>query len=256
MQKLELSGLDIKENCLQDQIIMITGASDGIGRTLALHAAKAGATTILLGKSLKKLESLFDEISQLGYPEPALHPINFLNTEPEAIYDLVSHVKNMFGRLNGLVHNASDYGQLTPIEHLPPNKWQNVLQVNLNIPYLLTHAFLPLMKESAPANILFTLADEAFVGKAYWSAYSASKFGLYGLAQALYQECETNTGVRVNCINPKAVRTASRMKAYPGMDPERFQTAESIMPYYLDVLSNPTINGNLIETRVPELALS
>lgn len=246
METISLNAIPYIADKLKGKVIMITGASDGIGRTLAIETAKAGASTILLGKSVKKLESVYDEITEKGYTEPALHPINFLNTQAEELYTLVAHVQGMFGKLNAIVHCASSYGQLTPIEHLSPNHWQDVMKINLNVPYMLTHAFLPLLRASAPANIIFTLADEAQEGKAYWSAYSASKFALRGFAHALFEECETSEEIRVNCINPKAVRTASRMKAYPGLAPESFRTTESVVPYYLHLLSDE-INGKVVE---------
>lgn len=249
MENLKLSTVSNGQDCLKGKVVLITGASEGIGRVLALETAKAGASTILLGKSLKKLESVYDEITEKGYPEPALHPINFLNAQDEEIYSLVAHVQNMFGKLNALVHNASTYAQLTPVEHLSPSKWQEVIRINLSIPYLLTHAFLPLLAESAPANILFTTADEAYRGKAYWSAYSASKFGLLGFAESLFEEWENDGRIRINCINPKAVQTPSRLKAYPAIDPNSLRKPESIMDYYIYLLSDSSkaINGRLIE---------
>lgn len=246
METIAFNNITPAPDSLKGKVILITGASDGIGRTLAIETARAGATTILLGKSVKKLEAVYDEITEKGYPEPALHPINFINTKEEELYTLVAHVQNMFGKLNALVHNASSYGQLTPIEHLSPTHWQDVMKINMTVPFMLTHAFLPLLRESAPANIIFTLADEAQKGKAYWSAYSASKFALNGFAQSLYEECEASGQIRVNCINPKRVRTPSRVKAYPGLAPESFRTADSIMGAYLHLLGSD-LNGTILE---------
>lgn len=218
---------------LAEKIILVTGASRGIGKALALSTASQGATVILLGSQLKKLEAVYDEIVAHGYPEPAIFPINLLRTQPEHIDELVHNIGQQFGRLDGLVHNAGISGQITPLEHLLPHKWQEVIQINLNIPYLLTHKLLPLLKLSISASIIFTIADEALNAKAYWSAYSASKFGIMGLAQALQQELETNTRIRVHCVNPGKVRTALRINAYPGIDPLTFPAPEEIMPNYL-----------------------
>lgn len=237
MDSLHLTDTEYNPPCLAKQVILITGASDGIGRTLAIHAAKCGASTILLGKTLKKLEAVYDEIVEKGYPEPAIHPLNLLKTEPKHADELAQSIHSMFGRLDAIVHNAASIGQICQIEHLMPEKWMDVIQLNLNIPYLLTHALLPLLRCSQHPSILFTSADEAFSGKAYWSAYSASKFGLMGLAQSLHQELETNTDIRVNCINPGMVRTNMRLKAYPCIDPLTFPLPEEIIHHYLYLLS-------------------
>jgi NAD(P)-dependent dehydrogenase (short-subunit alcohol dehydrogenase family) len=248
MEKLDLLPTAPVADCLKDQVILITGASQGIGRTLALHAAKHGATVIILGKSVKKLESLYDEIVTQGYAEPAIHPINLLNMTPDDAQNLASSIRQMFGRLDAVVHNAGSVGQITPLEHLPPDKWQTAIHLNLNVPFLLTQALLPLMRENNNASILFTTAQEGLQGKAYWSAYSASKFGIVGLAQSLYEELQNNTAIRVNCINPGVVRTAMRVNAYPGIDPLEFIAPEDIMPTYLYLLSEQakTINGKWV----------
>jgi NAD(P)-dependent dehydrogenase (short-subunit alcohol dehydrogenase family) len=237
MKVHNLIATELTSGDLTNQVILITGASDGIGKSLALAAAKAGASTIILGKSVKKLEAVYDEIVSHGYPEPAIHPLNLLKTQPQHAYELAQSIHGMFGRLDAIVHNAGITGQICQIEHLGPEKWQEVIQLNLNIPYLLTHALLPLLRESLHPSILFTIADESFTAKAYWSAYSASKFGVMGFAQSLHQELEDNTDIRVNCINPGKVRTALRIKAYPALDPLSLAVPDDIMPYYLYLLS-------------------
>jgi NAD(P)-dependent dehydrogenase (short-subunit alcohol dehydrogenase family) len=237
MEILTLNNVDLSPNCLADHVILVTGAGDGIGRALALGAAKLGATLIILGKSLKKLESLYDEIVAAKAPEPAIHPLNLLLAEQSQADELAQCVYNMFQRLDAIVHNAGIIGQITPLEHLPPKKWQEVIQLNLTAPYLLTRSLLPLLKASKAASILFTSADEAHHASAYWSAYSASKFGIMGLAQSLHEELQENTAIRVNCINPGAVRTNLRLKAYPGIDPLTYPTPEEIISYYLYLLS-------------------
>lgn len=249
MDKFKLNPRFDTSGLLQNKVILITGASDGIGRVLAFQAAKQGATVILLGKSIKKLESLYDEIVAAGYPEPAIHPLNLLRAEPQHAAELAQSIKGMFNRLDAIVHNAAISGQICQIEHLSPAKWQEVIQLNLNVPYLLTHALLPLLQESAHASILFTTADEATQAKAYWGAYSASKFGIMGLAQSLHQELETNTAIRVNCINPKKVRTSLRVKAYPAIEPETLPSPEEVIPHYLYLLSDQAkeVRGKLVE---------
>lgn len=237
MQTITLGKPELSHSCLANQIILITGASSGIGRALALSAGEHGATVILLGKNLKALESLYDEMMAKGYPEPAIHPLNLLQTGPKQAYELAQSIQQMFGRLDAVIHNAGTAGQISEVEHLSPPKWQEVIQLNLNIPYLLTHALLGLLKASAQSSVLFVTAEEATAPKAYWSAYSASKAGIQNLAASLHEELEANTTIRVNCIHPGKVRTALRRRAYPGIDPESLTAPEDIVPHYIYLLS-------------------
>lgn len=222
---------------LLQQIIVITGASRGMGRALALHMAQQGATIILLGRSIKKLESVYDEIVACGAPEPAIHPLDLLKMTPDDARLLAENIEKMFGRCDALIHNAGISGPITPLEHLPPHRWQEVIHLNLNAPYLLTHALLPLLGKSSAASVVFTTANEGVTGKAYWSAYSASKFGIIGLAQSLHEELE-NTTIRVRCINPGTIRTALRVNAYPGRDPDEFPLPERLCEHYTALLLN------------------
>lgn len=236
MEKHQLKPTTLAPDCLAGQIILITGAGGGIGRALALAAAQHGATCILLGKTLKKLEAVYDEITAQGWPEPAIHPLNLIHAQPKHATELAQSIEQMFGRLDALVHNAGISGNITPLEYLPPEKWQAVIQLNLNAPFLLTHACLGVLQKSVSPSILFTTADEGLKGKAYWAAYCASKFGLRGLAESLHEELEANTAIRVNCINPGKVRTTFRTLNYPGVEPASLTPPEEIMPYYLQLL--------------------
>lgn len=232
---------------MQGKVVLVTGASKGIGRAIALEAGKQGASVILVSKSVKKLEAVYDEMMALGYPEPAIHPINLIKMTPDDAHTLAEAIEKIFGRCDALIHNAGISGPITSLEHLTPHQWQEVIHLNLNVPYLLTHTLLPLLKKSPSASILFTTADEATQAKAYWSAYSASKFGIRGLAQALHEELENNTHIRVNCINPGKVRTALRINAYPGLDPEDFPLPETLTKHYIRLLTDPTIRGQEVK---------
>lgn len=227
----------LSPHCLQDQVILITGAGKGIGRALAVAAAKHGATAILLSKTLKNLESVYDEITSNGYPEPALHPLNLLRLDPNNATELAQSIEQMFGRLDAVVHNAGITGPITPMELMPPAKWIEVIQLNLNVPFLLTQALLPLLRKSHNPSILFTGAEEAHEAKAYWGAYAASKHGIAAVAKTWHEELENNTDIRVNCVNPGKVRTALRLNAYPAIDPASFTAPEDLMPYYIHLLS-------------------
>lgn len=218
---------------LKDRVILVTGASQGIGRSAAKTFAAYGATVILLARTVKKLETLYDEIVEAGYPTPAIYPFNLANATLKDYEDLKQNIELHCGKLDGLLHNAAELGTLTPIEHYPFEQWIQVLQVNLNSAFLLTQATLPLLKRSEDASIVFTTANEGLEGKAYWGAYGVSKFALNGLMQTLAQELETNTNIRVNSINPNQVRTALRANAYPAENTKDLPLPEALMPQYL-----------------------
>lgn len=207
---------DPKTRVLRNRTILVTGASKGIGRAVAIEAASHGATVILLGREIKALESLYDGIIAAGGPQPAIYPMNLANATPADYETLAEQLEQRYGRLDGLLHNAATFNVLTPIEHYSLPVWYQVMQVNLNAPFLLTHATLGLLKKSPDARILFTGASEDQLGKAYWGAYAVSKQGCEGLMKVLAEECEVNTRIRVNLLYPGKVATNLRTKAYPG----------------------------------------
>ncbi|MBI2380883.1 MAG: YciK family oxidoreductase [Gammaproteobacteria bacterium] len=222
-----------RNDLLKDRVILVTGAGDGIGKAAALSFAAHGATVVLLGKTVKKLEKVYDEIVAAGGPQPAIYPMNLEGSGPEHYAELAATLDREFGRLDGLVHNAAWLGSITPIEHYPADQWLRVLHINLNAPFLMTQALLPVLKKSDSASVLFTSSGVGRKGRAYWGAYAVSKFGIEGLAQVLADELENNTAIRVNCINPGATRTQMRAIAFPGEDPQTLPTPADIMPAYL-----------------------
>lgn len=227
--------------CLNGKIILITGAGDGIGRTAAITFAKYGATVLLLGKNQKKLEGVYDEIESSDYPQPALLPFDLLNNDPAAYKQLAETLRTHFGKLDGLLHNAGVLGDRASIESSKAKAWYDTFQVNLHAPFLLTQALLPLLRIPENASIVFTSSGVGRRGRAYWSAYAASKFATEGLMQVLADEMENASGIRVNAINPGPVRTGMRAKAYPAEDPATVTSAEKIMPLYTYLMSDASI---------------
>lgn len=221
---------------LAERVILITGAGDGIGKAAALACAAHGATVILLGRTIPKLEAVYDAIDQAGHPQPAIYPMNLEGAKPKDYLDLATTIEKEFGRLDGLLHNAAILGSMSPMAHQNIELWFKVMQVNLNAPFLLTRACLGLLMKSEDASVIFTSDKVGRTGRAYWGAYGVSKFGIEGMSQILAQEMETNTSVRVNSIDPGAVRTRMRSVAYPGENTQANPLPESIMPAYLYLL--------------------
>lgn len=227
---------------LAERVILVTGAGDGIGRAVASALARHGATVVLLGRTVPKLEAVYDRIVAAGAPEPAIYPMDLEGAHPDDHRQLAERVETELGRLDGLLHNAGILGSLTPIELYDPGEWLRVLQINLNAPFLLTQACLPLLKRAPDASVLFTSSGVGRRGRAYWGAYSASKFAVEGLMQVLADELEENSRVRVNSINPGRVRTAMRASAYPAENPADLLTPDEIVAPYL-YLMGPDSRG-------------
>jgi NAD(P)-dependent dehydrogenase (short-subunit alcohol dehydrogenase family) len=231
-----------KANLLKDRVILITGAGDGIGAAVAQEYAKYGATVILLGRTQKKLEQVYDLIEQAGYPQPAIYPLELQLATPKDYKILAATIHKEFGRLDGLLHNAAVLGTLTPIEHYDNRLWAHVLHVNLNAPFMLTKACLPILKKAKEASIIFTSANVGYKGQAYWGAYAVSKAATENLMEILSEELEVNTNVRVNSVDPGRVRTRMNALAYPGDDPSNVPLPKDVTPVYL-YLMGPDSGG-------------
>ena len=228
--------------------ILVTGAGDGIGRAAALTFAAHGASVILLGRTASKLEKVYDEIEQCGGPQAAILPLDLAQATPVHYEQVAQTIEKEFGGLDGLLHNAADAGTLTPMELYEPDMWYRVMQVNLHAAWLLTRACLPLLRKSGDASIVFTTADAGRQGRAYRGAYGVSCFGLEGLMQILADERATETRIRVNSLDPGAVRTGMRARAYPGENPRTLPAPEDIMPAYLYLLGPDSrgVNGQAL----------
>lgn len=233
----------IQPDALINKIILITGAGDGIGRAAALHAAAHGATVILLGKTVKKLEAVYDEIVAAGYPEPAIVPMDLQGATLTHYQGLNATIMDQFGRLDGLLLNAGILGKLRPFEDIPQEEWANVMQVNVTSNFLMVQALLPALEASTAASVIFTTSSVGRKGRAFWGSYAVSKFAVEGLMQTLADEFSNST-MRFNAINPGATRTAMRAKAYPAENAEKLPSADEIMPLYLYLLSDISKDQN------------
>jgi NAD(P)-dependent dehydrogenase (short-subunit alcohol dehydrogenase family) len=239
------------ENLLAGKTILITGAGDGIGQAAANSYAQLGATVILLGKTVSKLEAVYDEIAAKGYSEPAIYPLD-LNGATEEDYNILNQtIAAEFGALDGLLNNAGILGPRKPLENITAQQWTEVIQVNLTSTFLITKALLPALKIADNASIIMTSSGVGRKGRAYWGAYAVSKFGLEGLTQVLADELENTTKIRVNCINPRATNTRMRRTAYPSEHPDKNPSSDEIMPLYNYLMGDDSkaINGESIDAR-------
>ena len=221
---------------LHDRIILITGASDGIGRALALSAAALGGQIILHGRNVQKLEKVYDEIEALGTaPRPSIAVLDLASANSNAYESLATNLAEEYGRLDGLVHNASIIGVRFSIEQYDAVQWQRVMHVNLTSAFALTQVLLPMVKQAKDPSIIFTSSSVGRIGRAHWGAYAVSKFATEGLSQVLADE-HRHGDLRVNCINPGATRTGMRLEAFPGEDRDKLKRPEEVLAPYLFLL--------------------
>lgn len=228
---------------LKNKTILVTGAGDGIGRQAALTYAKHGATVILLGKTVAKLEAVYDEIEAMGAPKPAIIPLDMKGATVENYKDMADTIEAQFGQLDGLLQNAGQLGALSPFQQIDEKSYDEVMQVNVKAQLFMTTALLPVLKKSPGASVIFTSSSVGRKGRAYWGVYAISKFATEGMMQTLADELE-NTQVRVNCINPGATKTAMRARAYPAENADKLATPADIMPLYLYLMADDSREEN------------
>jgi NAD(P)-dependent dehydrogenase (short-subunit alcohol dehydrogenase family) len=221
---------------LADRVILVTGAGGGIGGALARACAAHGARVILCGRTVKKLEGVYDAIQAQGGPRPSIAQIDFERADATQYAALVDATRNEFGRLDGLVHCAAQLGELSPIEHYDVVTWLRTMHVNVNAAFILTQSLLPLLRASSDASIIFTGSGLSVRGRAYWGAYAASKFALEALMQVLAEETENLTRIRVNSVNPGRTRTRMRAQAFPGEDPATLPEPTHVLAPFLFLL--------------------
>jgi NAD(P)-dependent dehydrogenase (short-subunit alcohol dehydrogenase family) len=222
---------------LENQTILITGAGSGIGKTAAIEYARFGATVILLGRTVSKLEQVYDDIMAAGHAEPGIAPMNLATASVSDMQELNDVILDKYGHLNGLLHNAAILGDRVPFEHYNMNTWMEVMQVNFTAVCLLTRILLPPIQRAPHAAVIFTSSGVGTVPRAYWGAYCVSKYALEGFAKLLADELENTSNVRVNILNPGATQTEMRQAAYPGEDPAGLKTPDELMPLYLYLMS-------------------
>jgi NAD(P)-dependent dehydrogenase (short-subunit alcohol dehydrogenase family) len=218
------------------RVVMVTGASAGIGRAVALALAAAGAQVILHGRNVRKLEAVHAEIAGLGAPEASIVPLDLEKALAADYESVASAIEKRYGRLDGLLHNAALLGTLTPIDQYDVPTFMRVMHVNVTAAFVLTQYLLPLLRKSEDAAVLFTSSGVGKQGRAYWGAYAISKFAIEGFTQVLAHELEGTSRVRVNVIDPGKVRTSMRRQAYPSESQETLPAPESLTPAWLALL--------------------
>lgn len=231
---------------LKGKTALVTGASRGIGAAAAEALAAAGAHIIAVARTVGGLEELDDKIKAKG-GTATLVPLDI--TDYEGIDRLGGAIYERFGKLDVLVGNAGMLGPLSPLGHIDPKQWDNVMAVNVTANWRLIRSMDPLLRAADAGRAIFMSSGAATNIKAYWGPYAVSKTALEALVRT-YAEETKNTAVRVNLINPGATRTKMRAAAMPGEDPQTLPSAEEIAPDILK-LADPALTetGQLYESR-------
>jgi NAD(P)-dependent dehydrogenase (short-subunit alcohol dehydrogenase family) len=237
-------------NVLTGRIILVTGATGGIGSAISFGLAAYGARLIVVGKTPLALDALCDRIERAGYLPPSAIALN-QEGAGVADYDTIADsIRTHYARLDGMVLNAAMLGEPAPLSGADPMSWARVMQVNLHSNFLLLRSMLPQLAAAADASIVFTSADVGRHARAYWGAYAVSKCGLEGLMQVVAAE-STATSIRANSIDPGATRTKLRTAAYPAEDSNAVPNAESLVPAYVYLLgpASKGVNGERLSAR-------
>lgn len=234
---------------LSGQVALVTGASRGIGRAIALLLAREGAHVIAIARNVAELESLDDAIKTLGTKDGAtLVPLNL--NDHAALDRLGASIHERWGALDILVGNAGVLGPITPVEHITPQKFQELLDVNLTANWRLIRALAPLLKESANGGrAVFVSSGAAHKSKPFWGGYSMSKAALESVVKIWAAE-NAKSKLRVNLFNPGATRTGMRAAAMPGEDPMSLPTPETVAEAMLPLLlPGCAITGDVVNFR-------
>ncbi len=229
----DMSGL------LQNKVILITGAAGALGRVAAQACAEAEASVVMLDKDVPGLERARDDIlAQHPQASLALFPLDLAGAMPEHYQQLAETLAEHYAVLDGLLHNAVHMEYLEPFACQTPERWFHTLQVNLNAPFLLTKALLPLLQNSEEASVVFTSDSSAREARAYWGAYGVSKVGVEALAKILASEWEAGGRLRANVLLPGPVRTPIRYRAFPGENEKDLTAPQSLAKLYVYLLGS------------------
>ncbi len=219
---------------LLNKTILITGASDGIGEVLAVEFSKLGSNIILLGRDSSKLDKVYDQLDHsFGSQKHLILQADLNLLSNESAHEILRVITEEFTCLDGIIHNAAILGTMTTLEDYELSKWDEVLNINLGAPFLLTKILKTILEDSKLPRIIFTSSGVANVGRAFWGAYSVSKFGLKGLAEIFANELETTSSIKVFNFDPGATQTKMRASARPAEDPNSIKTPHDLIECYL-----------------------
>jgi NAD(P)-dependent dehydrogenase (short-subunit alcohol dehydrogenase family) len=235
---------------LAGRVVVVTGATGGLGGETAKSATRAGATVVITGRKVRALEKVYDELMALGGGEPVIHPLDLESATPADYAALAEGIEKEFGRLDGIVHAAAHFNELTPIAMHKPDDWLRAMQVNVSAPFALTQACMPLLTRADDSAVVFVLDDPDLVSRAHWGGYGVSKAAVERMAAVLHAE-NGRGPMRVHALLPPPMRTALRRAAYYGENTleKPLPTASADAIVYLLSGAAADVRGAVLDTR-------
>lgn len=227
---------------LKNRVILVTGAGQGLGKAAALSFAKHGATVILHGRKVDKLEAVYDEIEKAGYPRAVIFPLDLETANSKDFEVLAQAIQSQLGRLDGILHNAAHLEGLSPLAQQSLEQWLKVLRVNLAAPFALNRACLSLLKAAADASVIVTCETHGHKPKAYWGGFAVAKSALESYLKIQAEEWEMLPSLRINGVIPGPVASPQRAKTHPGETKDKLPKPEDLMSLYL-FLMGPASQG-------------
>jgi NAD(P)-dependent dehydrogenase (short-subunit alcohol dehydrogenase family) len=225
--------------------ILITGSSDGIGKSLAIEFSKLGANIILLGRNSEKLDEVYDLLDHSHSAQKHLileADLALLNNE--AAQEILVAINQEFEVLDGIIHNAAILGTMSSLEDYDLSSWDEVMKVNLRAPFILTKTLKVMLENASLPRLIFTSSGVANKGVSFWGAYSVSKFGIKGLAEIFKDELEATTNIKVFNFDPGKTRTNMRASAYPAEDPNTLKSPQELIDCYLWFFQKESSNSS------------
>ena len=214
--------------------ILITGSSDGIGKSLAIEFSKLGANIILLGRNSEKLDAVYDLLDHSHVSQKHLIlEADLALLSNEAAQEIFIAISQEFEVLDGIIHNAALLGAMSSLEDYDLSTWDEVMKVNLRAPFILTKTLKVMLENASLPRLIFTSSGVANKGRSFWGAYSVSKFGIKGLAEIFKDELEATTKIKVFNFDPGKTRTNMRAAAYPAEDPNTLKSPTELIDCYL-----------------------
>ena len=230
---------------LSKKTILITGATDGIGKALAIEFSKLGANIILLGRDSSMLDTVYDQLEHSYESQKHLIlEVDLALLNNESVHEIARVINDEYEALDGIINNAAILGTMTTLKDYELSRWDEVININLRAPFLLSRTLIPALEDSRMPRIIFTSSGVADVGRAFWGAYSVSKFGLKGLAEIFANELETTSSIKVFNFDPGATQTKMRASARPAEDPNTLKTPNELLQCYLWFFSEDSSESN------------
>ena len=224
-------------NLLKNKNILITGASNGIGKSLSENLSKYGANVIMLSRNENALDAVYDSLKKKYKTDPCILKCDLENIDDEKSQEIANIISKNYQNLDSIIHNAAILEKMSDIESFDLQTWDKVMRVNLTSAFILSKYLIPLMKSSTTPRIIFTTSSVGKKGKAFWGAYSVSKAGVNALSDILSDELESISNIKVFNFDPKATKTNMRAMAYPAEDRSTIKNPDQLINYYLWMLS-------------------